>query len=139
MDSQSRRVKAHQRHLQALELRQAGATYQVIADQLGYADAHGAHRAVASALKASLREPAEGLRALELVRLDSMLLALWKRVRNGDERAVDRALKIEERRARLLGLDAPQRRSLAISLEAMDAEIVRLEAELARSDAPDGE
>ena len=37
MDSQTRRVKALDRHLQALELRKAGATYQAIAEQLGYA------------------------------------------------------------------------------------------------------
>ena len=41
MDSQTRRVQAHTRHLQALELRKAGATYQAIADQLGYAKRQG--------------------------------------------------------------------------------------------------
>ena len=109
MDSQTRRVQAHTRHLQALELRKAGVTYQAIADQLGYANARGAHKAVASALKATLREPAEELRTMELERLDAMLLPLWRRVQQGDERAVDRALKIMERRARLLGLDAPSK------------------------------
>ena len=107
MDSQTRRVQAHDRHLQALELRKAGATYQSIADKLGYSCAKGAHKAVASALKATLREPADGVRELEIARLDAMLLPLWRRVQNGDERAVDRVLKIMERRAKLLGLDAP--------------------------------
>ena len=36
-----------------------------------------------------------------------MLLPLGRRVQTGDEKAVDRALRIMERRARLLGLDAP--------------------------------
>ena len=128
MDSQTRRVKAHARHLQALELRKAGATYQVIADQLGYASAKGAHKAVASALKATLREAGDDVRALELERLDAMLLALWRRVQNGDERAIDRALKIEERRAKRLGLDTPIR---TVTLDDIDREIARLEAELA--------
>ncbi len=35
-----------------------------------------------------------------------MLLALWRRVQSGDDHAIDRALRIMERRARLLGLDA---------------------------------
>ena len=109
MDSQTRRVQAHTRHLQALELRKAGATYQAIADQLGYANARGAHKAVASALKLTLREPADEVRDLEVARLDAMLLPLWRRVQQGDERAVDRALRIMERRARLLGLDAPSK------------------------------
>ena len=87
----------------------AGATYQAIAEQLGYANAKGAHKAVASAMKLTLCEPAEELRELEVARLDAMLLALWRRVQSGDEKAIDRALKIAERRAKLLGLDAPQR------------------------------
>jgi hypothetical protein len=91
MHSQTRRLKAHSRHLQALELRKAGATYQAIADQLGYANAQGAHKAVASALKATLREAAEDVRELELTRLDTMLLGLWWRVQAVDEKAVDRA------------------------------------------------
>ena len=36
-----------------------------------------------------------------------MLWPSGRRVQAGDEKAVDRALKIMERRARLLGLDAP--------------------------------
>lgn len=109
MDSQTRRVKAHQRHLQALELRKAGATYQVIADQLGYAHAKGAQKAVTSALKATLREPANELRELEAMRLDAALLAIWRRVQKGDERAIDRLLAIMKRRMELFSLAAPKR------------------------------
>ena len=105
MRSLTRQVRAHERHLQALELRKAGVTYEVIAGQLGYATASGARKAVVSALKATLREPAAELRELELARLDAMLLPLWRPVQAGDEKAVDRALRIMERRARLLGLD----------------------------------
>ena len=39
-------VQAHERQLQALELRKAGATYQAIAEQLGYAGRQGAYKAV---------------------------------------------------------------------------------------------
>ena len=105
MRSLTRQVRAHERHLQALELRKAGVTYEVIAGQLGYANASGARKAVVSALKATLREPAAELRELELARLDAMLLPLWRPVQAGDEKAIDRALRIMERRARLLGLD----------------------------------
>jgi hypothetical protein len=113
MDSQTRRVKAHDRHLAALELRKAGATYQMIADQLGYASTRGAHKAVASALKATLREPADAVRILEAERLDAAQLALWKRCVGGDEKAIARLLSIMDRRAKLLGLDAPSRRELS--------------------------
>jgi preprotein translocase subunit SecD len=129
-NNQSRRVAAHDRQLRALELRKAGATYQVIAEQLGYAQAKGAYKAVASALKLTLREPAEELRELEVARLDAMLLVLWRRVQAGDEKAVDRVLRIMERRARLLGLDAPTNTKVELTLEDIDREIERLEAEL---------
>ena len=128
MRSLTRQVRAHERHLQALELRKAGVTYEVIAGQLGYANASGARKAVLSALKATLREPAAELRELELARLDAMLLPLWRRVQAGDEKAIDRALRIMERRARLLGLDrktaegeAPD--TVKVVVEYVDAEL----------------
>ncbi len=47
------------------------------------------------------------LRAIEIARLDRMLQAVWKAAAGGDLQSVDRVLRISERRARLLGLDAP--------------------------------
>ena len=46
--------------------------------------------------------------------------------------AIDRLLKIERRRAEIMGYDAPKRKELTVISESMiDAEIARLEAELA--------
>lgn len=113
MNSQTNRIKAHDRHLAALELRKAGATYQAIAEQLDYVDASGARKAVDSALKATLREPAEEVRELELTRLDAALLAIWRRIQQGDDRAIDRFLGISKRRMELLGLAAPTKVALS--------------------------
>lgn len=104
-----RRITAIERQRQALELRKAGCSYRVIADQLGYANASGAIKAVAKALRASVQEPAAELRTLELERLDSLLRALWPQAIKGNTAAVDRVLKIMDRRAGYLGLDAPAR------------------------------
>lgn len=134
MDSQTRRVNAHSRHLQALELRKAGASYQAIADQLGYASAKGAHKAVASAMRATLQEPADEVRLLETTRLDAALLAIWRRVQNGEDRAIDRLLGIMKRRMELLGLALPPERERRITVEDIDREIARLDAELAARD-----
>jgi hypothetical protein len=46
--------------------------------------------------------------------------------------AIDRLLKIQERRAKLLGLDAPARHEV-VTLDALDTEIARLSAELGRT------
>lgn len=116
MRSQTNKVKAADKQRQALELRKAGVTYARIAEQLGYRSPSGAHKAVELALKSVLSEPAEEVRQLELERLDSMLLALWPQVRNGNHGAIDRALRVMERRARLLGLDAPVKQDIKAEL-----------------------
>lgn len=74
------------------------------------------------------KEGVEELRRMELARLDEYLRALWPSiVRSEDEtkkytyrgdgraRAVEVALKIGERRAKLLGLDAPEKTDLTVS------------------------
>lgn len=91
---------------EALRLRQSGATFQQIADRLGYSDRSGAHRAVMAALKESVTEPNAEMRSLELSDLASLQDALWPSANAGDQGAVDRVLKIMERRAKILGLDA---------------------------------
>lgn len=48
-----------------------------------------------------------GLRVLEERRLDAILMVLWPLVRGGDQGAVDRVLRVMQRRAALRGLDAP--------------------------------
>jgi hypothetical protein len=58
------------------------------------------------AIKQDISEDAAAVRTMELERLDSLLLALWPRAIAGDYKAVDRVLKIMERRARYLGLDS---------------------------------
>lgn len=105
-------VQANDRQLKALTLRKAGAGYWAIAEALGYKDHSGAWRAVKAALKKTLQEPADELRQLELARLDDMLKAIAPHVAAGNLTAIDRALKIQERRARLVGLDAPMKQDV---------------------------
>lgn len=100
-------VEVTDKERQALELRKAGASFDAIARQLGYADKSGAYRAVTRALDGVLNEAAEELRALDAERLDRLLLAVWQPALGGDHKAMDRALRILEQRARLLGLNAP--------------------------------
>ena len=105
MNSQTQSVQTLDRHLQALELRKAGVSYRHIAQQLGYSGVSGAHSAVARALKQVIQEPGAQVLQLEVERLDALLLALWPNAKRGDYGAIDRVLKIMERRAKLLGLD----------------------------------
>jgi len=93
---------------QALELRKAGASFEDIARQLGYASKSGAYKAVTTALRATIQQPADELRALEAARLDAMLLGIYADARKGNVLKIDRVLKIMARRADLFGLDAPK-------------------------------
>ncbi|GAA3470402.1 hypothetical protein [Nonomuraea roseola] len=133
------------RDAEACRLRTQNLSYQDIADQLGYASKSSAYDAVQRALKATVQEPAEELRQLELMQLDELArkarevlerrhvtVSQGRVVRLGqpfidddgnaavdDGRgdpieddapvlaAIDRMLKIQERRAKLLGLDIP--------------------------------
>lgn len=100
-----RRFDAVDRRRQALELRKAGVDFRSIAERLGYEGPSGAHKAVVTALKEITKQPAEEVRELELARLDAMLLSINTQIRAGNFGAVDRGLRIMERRAKLLGLD----------------------------------
>ena len=48
----------------------------------------------------------ESLRAAEVARIDVLINALWKPATRGSLGAVDRVIKLSERKAKLLGLDA---------------------------------
>jgi len=96
---------------QAVSLRMAGATIKQIADRLGYASESGAYKALMRELAETtqeMSESTEAVRQLELQRLDTMQFSVWNLVRSGDQQAINTALRIAERRASLLGLDAPK-------------------------------
>jgi hypothetical protein len=125
-------IRVRERRRQALELRRAGASYEQIADQLGYAHRGKAYEDIHTALAHLTKHPAEEYLAEELDRLDAMLVGLWPAAWKGHLGAVDRVIKIMDRRARYLGLDAPTRQIIhVIPEDAVDAEIRRLEEELA--------
>jgi hypothetical protein len=132
----ARRISAAERRRKALSLRLAGATFEQIARAPTSADNPAplyssrkrAHEAVNKALDeiaSETRGTAEQLRTLELARLEAMQASLWPSTRptkpvtvkctcgrevtmhrEPDHDAIDRVIKIMERRARYLGLDA---------------------------------
>lgn len=69
--------------------------------------AHQAVTAYLEATRAVSREAAEEIRRIELDRIDRMLAAVSPQAEDGDLQAVQTAIKLQERRAKLLGLDAP--------------------------------
>ena len=112
---------AVERRAQALELRKRGMSYRQIGQELGVSR-NTAHRYVTEELdelRAETRASAEQLRDLELERLDQYLARLQPKIEDGDEKAIATALRVQERRAKLTGLDAPQRSEVTIGGESV--------------------
>lgn len=105
----ARSIKYAERQRQTLEMRKAGATYEQIATALGYSDRSNARKDFINALEAIIEEPAKEVLAIEIARLDAMILGIWAKAKTGDTQAIDRVLRIMERRSAYLGLDSPKR------------------------------
>lgn len=128
--SDKNRLRAAERRLKAFELRKAGDSYRKIATALdvSVAQAHDDVNTALAELATQECASAKEYRALELERLDAILLAVWKDATKGHLGAVDRVLRISERRARLLGLDASPAVQM-IKLAGMDIDQLAVLAE----------
>lgn len=133
------KIAAAERQQKALMLRKGGATYQSIADTLGYANRSSAADAVTRALQDTVdRELADELRRIENERLDALWQPMYARALTGDQAAVDRCLRIMERRAAINGLDAPvTMRQAVITEEDFDRAIAKLDRETAALEGSD--
>lgn len=154
----TRTIGGAQRDAEAARLRSRGLSLRQIADALGYANESGAYKAVQRALAAVPVEAAEELRRLHRRQLDYLARRAWAvlecehpliaangRIVEHDGRplldwrpvlrAIDALLRIMEREARLMGLDAPLRVD-RFALPTLDAQIERLRNQLGKP--PDG-
>jgi hypothetical protein len=157
-----RQAEAARRRAQVVQLRLAGASFEEIGRQLGVSDTR-AHQLWIDALDRTAKEPADRWRELELQRLDQLqaaatavlqathhVIQAGKVVLDNQDRpyvdhgptlaAVTTLVRVMERRARLLGLDAPARVDATVdgtltTVDAIDREIERIERELATLDA----
>ena len=101
------KVRARDLEIRALECRKKGMSYEKIANELGVTKP-GAWKAVKRGLDKLNKECAEKakeVRQLEAIRLDEMWNSLYPEILKGDTSAINTALRIMERRARLWGLD----------------------------------
>lgn len=125
--SDAQKIETSRRRNRVVQLRESGATWEAIATALmqnygedrlpsgwdrryAYKDFH---RRLEKIQKES-EEAVRNVREMELRRLDRMQRALWERATNGDTDAIDRILRIQKRRAKLLGLDSPEKVDLKI-------------------------
>tara|TARA_R110000868_G_scaffold73093_4_gene212369 strand:- start:3974 stop:4471 length:498 start_codon:yes stop_codon:yes gene_type:complete len=114
-----------------LALRAQSFTWRAIAEQVGYASGSGALKAYMRAVKRQQKEPVEAALYMELERLDEMQSVYWEPAIQGNMRAGEFVLKIMDRRAKFLGLDAPTKiQAEVVNYEggagSIDAEVDRI-------------
>lgn len=114
-------IEITERRRRAIDMRNAGAQWQAIADELGYASRGAAYTDVVRALaaaRAGMETTAAEYRDAEVAKLDQLeaeAVAVLLADHEDDGvtlRAVQTVLRIAERRAKLLGLDSPDRLTL---------------------------
>jgi hypothetical protein len=139
MAKRRRSVQQVERDARAVELRRNNLTYRQIATQLDFSSVASAYEAVQRGLADSVAETNEEVRQMELDRLDHLartaltvlakphLVVSQGRVAThpatGEPltdptpalHAIDRLLRIQERRARLLGLDAKTAHDMGVA------------------------
>jgi len=147
----ARGLESAERDAKACWLKGRGHTYEEISDLLGYGGKQNAYRAIKGALAALPATGAEELRQIQLDQLDYMTRRVIEVLENKhltitqagkivhyqnepvfDDaptlQALDRFLRIQERTAKLMGLDTPPRRE-GWTVGDIDAELARLLAE----------
>jgi hypothetical protein len=142
MPSNAQQLTTAKRRKEVIQLREAGATWEVIADTIE--ERHGAealpkhwskryaHKDFQRALgkvQDEVKDRARTVREMELMRLRRMQRGLWGAAVEGDTDAVRTVVKLMKRRASLLGLDEPEELDVTAGMdtETMEALLDALE------------
>ncbi len=106
-ESSTRGLARAERHREWIELRRQGVLESEIASRYGVSQ-QASSKAVLKYVRDLPICDAGELRRLEAERLDHMFSKLAPAIDRGDLRSIDTAVRISERRSKLLGLDAPK-------------------------------
>lgn len=139
------RIDQRARAVEATRLRAEGVPYREIADRFGYPSENAANKAVLALLRRSEAEAVDDLRALDAERLDYLTrvtlegIAASAQSPNGlSAPLVSAAVRISERRSRLLGLDAPQQVQVGspVDIEGVAREFTEILEAVAVAESP---
>ena len=129
VSSEEAGAEMKRRDARVYELRIQGDTFEQIASEVGFSGPSGAWQAYQRIKSEWIFESVEEARQLELMRLDELQVAVWDRAINGELPAAHCVLKIMDRRAKLLGLDKPEKVEVNkwdFNAEDLDAEVQRI-------------
>ena len=129
VSSEEAEAEMKRRDARVYELRIQGNTFEQIASEVGFSGPSGAWQAYQRIKSEWIFESVDEARQLELMRLDELQVAVWDRAINGELPAAHCVLKIMDRRAKLLGLDKPEKVEVNkwdFNTEDLDAEVQRI-------------
>jgi len=114
--SAQRILKGLERGRRALELRKTGMNFRLIGEDIGIttAGARAACMREIGHIREDLAESALELVEIQLLQLRDMMLGVWEKATKGDVKAIIAALSIQNRQAKLLGLDAPKTAEITV-------------------------
>jgi len=113
--SQRRQERDTKQRAEVLSLLMAGLSYDQIAERQGVSNAD-VRGIIERALASETNTGVATMRAVENARLDRAQAAIWTKVLEGDQKAIQTFLRISQRRSRLNGLDAPMQIELSGSV-----------------------
>lgn len=122
-------IERHDRDLKCVELRKSGMHWQAIANELGYGSPGHAYDRFQVVMRDYPREDVETWRNTISDRYDVMLAALWPAVLEGKWLAVDRATRILEAQAKLMGANRLDK-EVSIGASELDTALRELDAEM---------
>ena len=130
----SKALTDREKAAEAVRLKTAGNTWQVIADTLGYSGRQAAQRAAARLLDRVEGETVEDHRNVMDARLEALYNKAWEAIEKADparhvglSQLLQAAVRIEDRRAKLFGIDgATKSETTVVVKSALDAEIEQL-------------
>ena len=111
MSKDQQEAIVRERHALALEMRKMGYSYDQIAEHFETSTS-SARGLVKSAMEKLISEPGDEVRNLELQRLDQLWALAMNAAVAGDTDAITKCLAIQQRRAKLQGLDAPEKKEV---------------------------
>ena len=118
-------INIAQRRRDAVELRKAGATFDRIAEALGYNDGQAARRDVNKFVKDQGQDTKDEMTRLVMEQFGHQEMLLWRRMQKGDLAAFDRWFKLKQEIIKLYGLSAPQQMAVDLNHSgAIDKEAV---------------
>lgn len=127
VDTSPEAIELAEEEYEVVMLRKKGMSYRDIARELNMYDRSGrplggtVHKMVTRALQRWMREADDEVRELELERLDELTRTIFEVLDgtnpNAKLRAIEQYMRVSERRAKLLGLDAPEKKHVAADIQ----------------------